>query len=213
MRAQWMIVGLGIALTGMPVTGVAEDAPVYPLSVSLPHRLAVPMPEVPANTETRLDQLARTYTTPKAIAAFLREEFRFQGDEELFGEIDHWQTPEEFVARQVGDCEDYALLAQTLLRRNGIEAYVVSIFGDGGYAHTVSVFVDERGRYNAINQDRLRTVHAKSLEALATHLYPGWTVAMIAEQDGTRGRSVAQRINPHPIPSLEELGDVASFNF
>ena len=155
-----------------------------------------------------LDQLAQTYVTPKAIAAFLQHDFTFVRDEQLFGEADHWQSPEEFVARKQGDCEDYALLAQALLRRHGIQADVLSLLGEEGYAHTVSVFLDERGRYNAINQGHLVNYHAPSLQAVASAIHPGWTVAMIAEQEGTRGRIVREIFNDDPAPAGEELASL-----
>ena len=119
-----------------------------------------------------LDVVAHTYTTPKALAGFLQRTMTFKSDEELFGEPDYWQDPEEFLARRAGDCEDYALFAQAVLQRRGIEAYVLSVFGRDGYAHTVCVFA-EAGRYNVINQDRVRYVRAKTLETVAGRLYPG----------------------------------------
>ena len=140
----------------------------------------------------RLDELAHRYTTPNAIASFLRQEFTFTRDADLFGEADHWQSPEEFVARRQGDCEDFAMLARELLIRNWIKAYAVSVYGAGGYAHTVCVFVDPQGWYNVIDQGTVRNYHAQSLEALASQLAPGWTAAGITESDGTRGRFVTQ---------------------
>ena len=151
-----------------------------------------------------LDHVAHQYTDPKAIAGFLRHEFTFKRDEDLFGEADRWQSPEEFLSRKTGDCEDYALLAKALLERNWISAYVFSLFGDNGYAHTVCVFLDEHGLYNVINQDQVRYYRAKSLEALASALHPGWTFGGIAEQDGTRGRFVKRVTNAHPAPALED---------
>ena len=210
MRTRWLLVA-GIGLIGMPLRVVAEDAgPGYAaLPAHLPPHMGMPASEAPARS--LVDQFAGTYATPKAVAAFLRKEFTFQRDEELFGEVDHWQTPEEFAARKVGDCEDYALLAQALLRRNGIEAYVFSLFGEEGYAHTVSVFVED-GRYNVINQGKIRYYRAKSLEALASALYPSWTFGGIVEQDGTRGRMVRAISNDHPAPPLVE-DDVGGFPF
>ena len=149
-----------------------------------------------------LVQLASTYTTPKAVATLLRDEFTFKRDEELFGETDHWQSPEEFLKRKAGDCEDYALLAQAILRLNGIEAYVVSLFGREGYAHTVCVFKDERGRYNLIDVDKIRYPKTTSLEALASWLYPAWTSGGVVEQAGLRGRMIQRITNPHPVSPL-----------
>ena len=115
MRAWRIVVAGSIWLMGMPSQAVAAQPSEPPV----------------------LARLANTYTTPKAIAGFLRRAFTFKRDADLFGMEDRWQSPEEFLARKVGDCEDYALLAQALLRRNGIEAYIVSLFGHEGYAHTV----------------------------------------------------------------------------
>jgi len=162
---------------GVGLLGLSWDATAEPLPVS---------------TTPQLQHVAVSHSTPEAVASFLRAEFIFQRDEDQFGEIDHWQSPEEFLQRRVGDCEDYALLAHALLQRNGIESYVFSLFDEDGYAHTVSVFVDEKGRYNVINEGKLRRYHAKTLEAVADEINPAWTVGMIAEQDGTRGRVVRE---------------------
>ena len=180
MRMGWLVGALAIWLLGTPLRAGAEEV----------------SPEPP--TPAPLDQMASTYTTPKAVAAFLHKAFTFKQDEELFGEADRWQSPEEFVARKAGDCEDYALLARTLLRRNGIEAFVFSVFGKDEYAHTVCVFVDHRGRYNVIDVDKLRVLDVKSLESVASWLSPGWTVGAIAEQAGARGQMVTQITNAHP---------------
>lgn len=171
---------------------------------------ALPASYTPATTVSDpLLLLSRQHTTPKAVAAFLKQTFTFQRDQDIFGEVERWQSPEEFLARQTGDCEDYALLARDLLVRNGIEAYVFSLFGDEGYAHTVCVFVED-GRYNVINQDKIRYYRAKSLEAVASQMYPAWTFGGIVEREGTRGRLVKEIVNPHPAPSLASLDAFAT---
>ena len=195
MRMGWMVCAVAIWLMGIPLSAVAEESP--------------PEPSTPA----RLDQLARTYTTPKAVADFLHQTFTFQRDEELFGETDRWQPPEEFVTRKAGDCEDYALLARALLRRNGIEAYVFSVFGKEAYAHTVCVFVDDRGRYHVIDGDRLRDLHVTSLDAVASWLYPAWTVGGIAEQVGAQGQMVTQITNSHPGSFRAFTDPIANISF
>ena len=182
--------GLSIWLVGMSAGAAAEEMPAPAFS-------SLPSPGFPL-----LTQLASAYRTPKAIATLLRDQFTFKRDVELFGEADHWQSPEEFVKQKVGDCEDYALLAQALLRRNGIEAYVVSLFGQEGYAHTVCVFKDERSRYNLIDVDKIRYPKAVSLQALASWLYPGWTFGGIVKQAGVRGQMLQQITNPHAVSPL-----------
>ncbi len=191
MRTRWMAIVIGLLAAGAATSLRAENT-----------------------SEARvIDGLAHTYTTPKALATFLHRTFTFTHDEELFGREDYWQSPGEFLTRKAGDCEDYAILAQAVLSRNGIQAYLFSVFGDGGYAHTVCVFVDEHGRYNLLNQDRLRYYRASSLEALASLLCPAWTFGGIAERAGTRGRLVNKIVNFHPAPALLVMNPVPGSSF
>lgn len=191
MRMQWITLAIGLGCLGAASPVGAEGLPAHAL---------------PAQPTRQISQLANSYKTPQAIAAFLRTEFTFKRDEELFGETDHWQTPQEFAMRRVGDCEDYALLAQALLRAQGIQADVFSLLGEDGYAHTVSVFVDTDGRYAVINQGRLQRYRAQSLEEVATALNPFWTVGMIAEQDGARGRIVRAIYHDQPAGLMHDAG-------
>ncbi len=51
-------------------------------------------------------------------------------DADVYGVKDHWATPEEFMRRNVGDCEDYAIAKYTALRAMGWRAdslFVVAI--------------------------------------------------------------------------------------
>jgi hypothetical protein len=203
MRIRVIIAVVGLGIASAPLMSAADDLPATalrpsmqpPFDLSSSSKLTIPSP---------LDHTASLHTTPKAIVRFLRDEFKFQPDAELFGAPDRWQAPEEFLARRIGDCEDYALLAEALLRRNGIEAFALSVFGDQGYSHTVAVFLEEDGRYSVINQGKLRHVRAASLEALAAYLYPAWTEAAVVRQDGTRGR-IEHRIVNHHLGDLDEL--------
>ena len=158
------------------------------LSVAAIPRVASSEPSRPGHI---LQTLARAYPTPEQLANFLHKNVVFQDDVRLFGQVDYWQDPEELLDRREGDCEDYALLAQAVLLRQGVEAFVFSLYGEEGYAHTVCVFVD-KGRYNVINQDRVVRYQARSLEDLATYLNPRWIWGAVAERMGHRGRAIRE---------------------
>jgi hypothetical protein len=210
MRVRTVKIAIGVWLAGIPLSVSAEELRSYAaLSLQAPYATAIP--SAPDTGPRALDRLAGAYSTPKAIANFLKREFTFKRDLDLFGEADHWQSPDEFLAQQAGDCEDYALLAQALLRRHGFDAFIFSVFGEDGYAHTVAVFVDEDGRYDVINQDRLELARVPSLEAIASRLYPAWTFAAIVEQDGSYGQPVQEFFNEHPAATLTH--DPAGFSF
>lgn len=144
-----------------------------------------------------LEVIAPRYASPQELAQFLRDAITPATDEELFGQPDYWQTPEEFLKRRAGDCEDYALFSQAILQRQGIEAHVLSLFGEGGLAHTVCVFIDA-GRYHVVDQDHLKAYGAPTIAALASHLYPGWTHAALAERFGHRGKLLSRIVKPRP---------------
>lgn len=46
---------------------------------------------------------------------------RFMSDQELYGVEDYWATPEEFIAHDAGDCEDFAIAKYFTLKAMGIE--------------------------------------------------------------------------------------------
>ena len=143
----------------------------------------------PGRAGNPLDAVARSAPTPEQLARFLHAHLTFQEDFSLFGQADYWQAPEEVLVRGKGDCEDYALLANDLLKRQGRESFVFSLYGPGGYAHTVCVFV-EGGRFSLLNQDRLIHTGAASIEELADKIHRDWEWGAIAERHGHRGRAV-----------------------
>ena len=48
-------------------------------------------------------------------------------DSAVYGTADYWATPEEFMRRNVGDCEDYAIAKYTVLRALGWSADALRI--------------------------------------------------------------------------------------
>jgi predicted transglutaminase-like cysteine proteinase len=65
----------------------------------------------------------------------------YKNDRALYGELDHWATPQESLARGSGDCEDFAILKMAALIRAGVPANSLSlvVLRDGG-----------RGVYHAV---------------------------------------------------------------
>lgn len=47
-------------------------------------------------------------------------QFTHQFDPEVWGEADYWATPEEFIGKHTGDCEDYVIAKYFALRYLGI---------------------------------------------------------------------------------------------
>lgn len=134
--------------------------------------------------------VATQHTTPESLAKFMWRSFAFEQDQSHFGKQEYWQTPDEFLSNQKGDCEDFALFAKTILTQNGIKAFLLNVYGSR-YAHTVCVFV-ENGKYNVIDGTKVKRYNAVSLVDLMTQIYPHWKTGAIVDlsSDTRKGRTL-----------------------
>lgn len=146
----------------------------------------LPLTHVSANSYSPFDGMIQNIDTVDSLADFMHENFSFESDEVLFGEIDYWQNPGEFWMRKRGDCEDYALFTHYVLEKKGIESYLVSIYGKNAYAHTVTIFREGSG-FNVFNEDRLYRYQSNSIEDALSEVNPDWIWGAIASEKAKRG--------------------------
>lgn len=142
-----------------------------------------------------LEEVSDQITSPADLAQWMHHYFEFRRDEVAWGEEDHWQRPEEFLIHRRGDCEDFALFSQSILERKGLEAYVISLYGMNGYAHTVTVFQD-KGLFYVLNEDRLDDDGKPTIEAALSEVYGAWSWAAVAEERNGRGWMIQRIKNP-----------------
>ncbi|WP_221029569.1 transglutaminase-like domain-containing protein [Actomonas aquatica] len=74
--------------------------------------------------------------TPKSYASFF-EDFEYR----LFREV---QPPDQFLLNRVGDCDDYAILADHLLPKHGYETRLIHVRLAGMVSHAVCYVTEER---------------------------------------------------------------------
>ena len=58
---------------------------------------------------------------------FFNEQIRFVNDIDLYGKKDYWATPIEFLSRQAGDCEDFAIAKYFTLLAMGVPEQKLNI--------------------------------------------------------------------------------------
>ena len=136
--------------------------------------------------------LALQLQTPEAVAHYMWRHFDFESDQTQFGEEERWQSPEEFLETRKGDCEDFALFAQNILKMNGIPSYLVNIYSHR-FSHTVCVF-KEHDKFNVIDGTRVIRYEAESLDELMLKIDPFWNQgALVApSQETHQGKILAQ---------------------
>ena len=132
-----------------------------------------------------IETIAQQISSPEVLAQFMKHNFKFVSDRQLFHEDEYWQTPEEMLERRQGDCEDYALFAKAVLEQNGITAYVVSVYWADD-AHTVAVFEDS-GKWGILDLATLRYVDAATMADLAKSIRPDWHYLGMMRQEGRIG--------------------------
>lgn len=125
-------------------------------------------------------QVATSLSSPESIAKYMWKNFRVESDQNQFGQNERWQSPDELLANQRGDCEDFARFAYEILRANGTKAWLVSIYGRNSYGHTICIFF-ENGLYHAIDGTDVKRLNGKSLVEVFEKIYPFWQKAALVK--------------------------------
>ncbi|MCB9800267.1 MAG: transglutaminase-like cysteine peptidase [Candidatus Omnitrophica bacterium] len=143
-------------------------------------------------------QLADELKTPDQIARYMWKNFTVESDQRQFGQEEYWQSPDQMLETKRGDCEDFAMFAAEMLKKNGFSSFLINVYGDR-YAHTVAVF-KENGVYHVIDGTDVKRYNAQSLDELFSKLYPFWKKGAIvtASHKTHRGqvlKMIERRVN------------------
>ena len=126
-----------------------------------------------------LRDLSFQLQTPESITKYMWHNFTFESDQKNFGREEYWQTAEEFMDTQKGDCEDFAIFANTMLQMNGVTSFLLNIYG-GRFSHTVCVF-KENDKYNVIDGTDVLRYQSEDITKLISQIYPFWKKAAIVK--------------------------------
>jgi Transglutaminase-like domain len=123
------------------------------------------------------DLLANPKLTPSQFAGFFRD---FTFETHPFDV----QNPDDFLARQCGDCIDYAVLADYVLKKDGYTTRLIRIEMLGkDMGHAVCYVMDNRAYLDYNNRTYFRTLQkcGPSIRAIATKVAESfeanWTFA------------------------------------
>lgn len=102
--------------------------------------------------------LVKNLSTPERLHFFFDHFIAYLPDTEdrFRGNPDYWQKPEETVEAMTGDCEDAAILAQEILRKQGKDSYVVALPHNPkpkGHLHAACLWIQQRsdGRFDVFS--------------------------------------------------------------
>ena len=121
--------------------------------------------------------------SPQVISQWLKNNIVYEKDVFSHSSDDYWQTPEETVTLKTGDCEDFAFLAQALLRKINIYSTVLSMQYKKGRGHAICIFTN-KGYYNFFDNAYLCTSKKISKRDLIEKAYPNWVSIEEIELEG-----------------------------
>jgi hypothetical protein len=129
----------------------------------------------PASAVTLDELLADPKLTPKRFANYF-ERFDFEAHDEV-------QLPEVFLAQQKGDCDDYAVLADLVLRQKGYGTRLIHVRLVGRFAHAVCYVTEERAyldfnnRIFYVNLEKSGPMIRDIADKAAESFQANWTTA------------------------------------
>ncbi len=103
-----------------------------------------------------------TVNSPKTLGTWLYDNFTYELEEE-----EHWKSPKEMVKDKSGDCEDFAILAQYVLKKLGYKAYLIVVeYYYEDEMHAICVFRHEDGTYSYYSNEYYEPRRYKSVREL-----------------------------------------------
>ena len=130
----------------------------------------------PSETKAKsFSEVVAELNTPGKVYSWMGKNIRYKTDESY---ADEFRDPEMTFALKYGDCDDYAVLADYILKKHGYDSQVVSVFTSEA-GHTVCVWKDAAGKYNHLSNSSIRLISADKLENVANDVYANWKVYSI----------------------------------
>ena len=145
--------------------------------------------------------------TPKKFAGKF-EDFEYEFSREI-------QPPSVFLSTKRGDCDDYATLADTVLRRKGFDTHLIQIRLAGQVDHAVcyvtqsTAYLDYNNRAVFLTLARSGASIREIATKVAASLNLNWTSAFEFTYDGDKKEVIATVVKTEPPASDPKLGQSA----
>jgi len=144
-----------------------------------------------------ISEIIPPLNSPKEISDWLSKNFTYVGEMP-----DYWQNAQETLDKKTGDCEDFAILAQAILKKLHIPSQILIIKFQGiNQLHAICVF--KNGEYYSFfsNQELIDTKSSLLKDAI-TEKYYDWERIVITNSRKETLKVVA-RNSQKPAQDLE----------
>lgn len=124
-------------------------------------------------------------STPLEVYSWINSHIRYQADATA---EDEFRPAEQTLALGYGDCDDFAVLADALLKKHGYNSKVVTVYTKTE-GHSVCVWQDSKGTYNHLSNKTYREIHAPDLKTVAADIYTDWKILVLYPENTYEVRS------------------------
>jgi hypothetical protein len=129
---------------------------------------------------TSIAELSSVAQTPVQLSGWMTQNLKY------VLEVPHErQAAQATLDLERGQCEDFAILAQAVLKRMGIQSQVVIIKYKGlNIMHAVAIYKEAGGTYSFFSNQVLVRTNATSIEGAISKMYPDWERLFFADLSG-----------------------------
>jgi len=124
--------------------------------------------------------------TPQDLGDWLKNNFTYQSEE-----VDYWNTPEETVNAKAGDCDDYAILSEFILKDLGYDAWFIVMVNrtPDQSSHAITIIREKDMTYSFISNTNYRRTNSASWESMLDNYWHQYKEVYIC-----RAKSVCKSI-------------------
>lgn len=146
---------------------------------------------------------ASVINSPVKLAQWFNQEFTYETEMP-----DYWQSASETIDRKKGDCEDFAILAQSMLKKMGVKSEIAIVKFEGiSQEHAICLF--KKGNYYSfISNQQLIETGATTIRDAMNEQYPDWESVTFAKANKSLTKTLMKTTNS---ARLESDFETASF--
>jgi len=142
--------------------------------------------------------IVERYRSISSVSEYLYTYYEYESDTKQFDCDEYWQTPEQMIENKKGDCEDFAILTQAILKELGIESKLIGLYWqEEDYtktykwvAHMILMIQEVDNKYSFMSNQFYFATLEESIEKSIERYVENWYSYTIFSPDGTEIETV-----------------------
>ena len=127
---------------------------------------------------------------PDTLSVWMKYNLTYQKEK-----IDYWKTPEETIKDKGGDCDDFAILAQEILKDLSLEGDIIYLSKSKGkenwkIGHMICLFKNKKGEYQIFDNQYLLKHNSENAIETILHYYPEYDYIRLCTPDRYCGKRI-----------------------